>query len=159
LNEGTARKTARKWYGSDAEIARAGGTAILSFARKSGWETWLDKNHRTSSGVWLRLAKKASGLKSISYDEALELALCYGWIDGQGKSDGDKPSPSRITVPDDLQTALDRNTAAKRFFEALDRRNRYAILFRIHTARKAETRANRIQQFIRMMARGENPHP
>ena len=61
----------------------------LTFARKSAWATWLGKHHSTSSGVWLRIAKKTSGLKSISHDEALEVALCYGWIDGQAKSDGD----------------------------------------------------------------------
>jgi uncharacterized protein YdeI (YjbR/CyaY-like superfamily) len=185
---------------------------ILTFARKRGWATWLHKNHATSSGVWLRLARKASGLNSVSYDEALDVALCYGWIDGQGKGDNEqhwllkftprgtrsrwskrnrekglaliaagemKPaglaeierakkdgrwdaaydSPSRITVPDDLQAALDENGRAKRSFEVLDRQNRYAILFRIQTARKAETRTRRIQQFVRMLSRGEKLYP
>ena len=67
--------------------------------------------------------------------------------------------PSRITVPDDLTTALNRNAKAKRFFEALDRQNRYAILWRIHTVRKAETRARRIRDFVSMLARGEKIHP
>lgn len=191
---------------------KAGDKPILMFDRKSGWARWLHKNHNTSPGGWLRLAKKASGLKSVSYDEALDVALCYGWIDGQGKSDGEqywllkftprgkrsvwskrnrekvlaliaagdmKPaglaeverarrdgrwnaaydSPSRITVPDDLQAALDENRRAKRFFETVDRQNRYAILFRIHTARKAETRAKRIQQSVKMLARGEKVYP
>jgi uncharacterized protein YdeI (YjbR/CyaY-like superfamily) len=187
---------------------KAGDLPILKFDRKSGWARWLDKNHDASSGAWLRLAKKASGLKSVSYDEALEVALCYGWIDGQGKSGGEqywfvnftprgkrsvwskrnrkrvlmliaagrlKPaglaeverarsdgrwdeaydSSSRITVPDDLQTALGENSRAKRAFDTLDRGNRYAVLFRLHTARKPETRAKRIQEFVRMLARGE----
>lgn len=189
-----------------------GEKPTLTFARKSSWATWLDKNHTTSSGVWLRLAKKASGLKSVSYDEAVQVALCYGWIDGQGKSDGETywlqkftprgrrsvwskrnreralalistgemrlaglaeierakedgrweaayDSPSRITVPDDLQAALDASRRAKRFFESLDRQNRYAILFRIHTAKKAETRAKRIRQFVEMLTRGEKLYP
>src|SRR5215510_6468455 len=59
---------------------------ILPFERQKDWAIWLDKNHATSSGVWLKLAKKASGIKSVTYDEALEVALCYGWIDGQKKS-------------------------------------------------------------------------
>lgn len=65
----------------------ASGKPILVFRQKNAWGTWLDKNYGTSSGVWLRLAKKASGLKSMPYDQALDVALCYGWIDGQGKSD------------------------------------------------------------------------
>jgi uncharacterized protein YdeI (YjbR/CyaY-like superfamily) len=181
---------------------------ILVFRQKSAWAAWLDKNHGTSSGVWLRLAKKASGLRSVSYEEALAVALCYGWIDGQGKSDGEEhwlqkftprakrsiwskrnrekalaliesgemqppglaevehakkdgrwdaayDSPSRITVPDDLQSALSKNGRAKSFFETLDRRNRYAILFRIHAAKKVEARAKRIQKFVAMLARHE----
>jgi len=59
---------------------------VMQFKRQKDWAAWLDKNHTASSGVWLKLAKKASGLKSVSYDEALEAALCYGWIDGQKKS-------------------------------------------------------------------------
>jgi len=62
---------------------------ILEFSRKSSWTTWLDKNHAKSAGVWLRLAKKNSGLKSLSRGEALDSALCYGWIDGQGRSEGE----------------------------------------------------------------------
>jgi uncharacterized protein YdeI (YjbR/CyaY-like superfamily) len=191
---------------------RATEEPIRRFTEKSGWAEWLEKNHATSTGIWVRLAKKASGLKSMTQGEGVEVALCYGWIDGQGKSDGDqywlqrftprgkrslwsqrnrekalaliaagdmKPSglaeveraqkdgrweaaydpPSRITVPDDLTAALNRNAKAKRFFEALDRQNRYAILWRIHTVRKAETRARRIRDFVSMLARGEKIHP
>src|SRR5574341_1657277 len=59
---------------------------LLSFERQKDWAVWLDKYHATSSGVWLKLAKKASGIQSVTYDEALEVAMCYGWIDGQRKS-------------------------------------------------------------------------
>src|SRR5262249_19978198 len=59
---------------------------VMLFEHQQGWAAWLDKNHAASSGVWLRIAKKASGIKSVSYDEAVEEALCYGWIDGQKKS-------------------------------------------------------------------------
>lgn len=58
---------------------------VLQFKQKKDWAVWLDKNHTTSSDVWLRLAKKTASVKSVSYDEALEVALCYGWIDGQKK--------------------------------------------------------------------------
>jgi uncharacterized protein YdeI (YjbR/CyaY-like superfamily) len=185
---------------------------ILVFRQKNAWAAWLKKNRGTSSGVWLRLAKKASGRKSVSYDEALEVALCHGWIDGQKRSDDEEfwlqaftprgkrsiwskrnrekalvlidsgemqhaglaeverakkdgrwdaayDSASRSTVPDDLQGALNKNKRAKSFFESLDSRNKYAILFRVHTAKKAEIRAKRIQQFVEMLARNEKLHP
>jgi len=184
---------------------------ILEFARKSSWTRWLEKNHHKSSGVWLRLAKKNSGLKSVSRDEALDSALCYGWIDGQAKSEGEATwlqkftprakrsiwskinrikvqalidggemqpsgiaeierakadgrwdaaydSPKTITVPDELTAELKKNGKARLFFDTLDSRNRYAILFRIQTAKKPETRAKRIQEFVAMLERGEKLH-
>jgi uncharacterized protein YdeI (YjbR/CyaY-like superfamily) len=185
---------------------------VLPFERQKDWAVWLGKNHATSSGVWLKLARKASGIKSVTYDEALEVALCYGWIDGQKKSSDEmswlqkftprspksiwskintekalrliesgrmKPaglkavesakqdgrwdaayaSQSKAVAPDDLQAELDRNAKAKAFFATLDSRNRYAILHRIHTAKKAETRAKRIEQFIRMLEKKEKIYP
>jgi uncharacterized protein YdeI (YjbR/CyaY-like superfamily) len=185
---------------------------ILPFERQKDWAVWLEKNHATSSGVWLKLAKKASGVQSVTYDEALEAALCYGWIDGQKKSHDEtswlqkftprgpksiwskintekaqrligsgkmKPaglkavenarqdgrwdaayaSPSKAAAPDDLQAELDRNAKARAFFATLDSRNRYAILHRIHTAKKAETRAKRIEQFVRMLEKKEKIYP
>jgi len=184
----------------------------LSFERQKDWAVWLEKNHATTPGVWLKLAKKASGVQSVTYDEALEVALCYGWIDGQKKSHDEtswlqkftprgpksiwskintekalrliesgkmKPSglkavesarqdgrwdaayasQSKAVAPDDLQAELDRNAKAKAFFATLDSRNRYAILHRIHTAKKAETRAKRIEQFIRMLEKKEKIYP
>jgi uncharacterized protein YdeI (YjbR/CyaY-like superfamily) len=185
---------------------------VLPFERQKDWAVWLDKNHATSSGVWLKLAKKASGIKSVTYDEALEEALCFGWIDGQkrshdetswlqkftprgpksiwskintekaqrliesgrmkpaglkevesarqdGRWDAAYSSQSKATVPDDLQAELDRSAKAKAFFATLDSRNRYAILHRIHTAKKAQTRAKRIEQFIRMLEMKEKIYP
>jgi uncharacterized protein YdeI (YjbR/CyaY-like superfamily) len=188
------------------------GLPVILFEQQQDWVDWLDQRHADSSGLWLRLAKKASGIPSVSYDEALEVALCYGWIDGQKKSDDAqfwlqkftprgpksiwskvnrekaqqliesgqmKPaglkaveaarqdgrwaaaydSPSQATTPADFQAELDENPAAKAFFTTLDRRNRYAILHRIQTAKKAETRARRIQQFIDMLANKEKLYP
>lgn len=184
----------------------------LAFEQQRDWETWLDEHHAASAGVWIQIAKKASGIASITYDQALETALCYGWIDGQKRSFDDaawlqkftprgpksiwskvnrnkveqlierghmKPaghaaiesakgdgrweaaydSPSMATVPEDFQAALDRNPEASAFFATLNSRNRYAILWRIQTAKKAETRAKRIDEFIGMLARGEVLHP
>ena len=185
---------------------------VLLFRRQKDWETWLDANHATSSGVWLRLAKKGSAIESVSYGEALEVALCYGWIDAQKKGESEQAwlqrftprrarsiwskvnrekaaalvqagrmrpagmeqverarqdgrwnaaydSPAGAEVPADLQAALDRNARAKAFFQKLDRANRYAILWRIQTAKKAETRAQRILRFIEMLNRREKLHP
>jgi uncharacterized protein YdeI (YjbR/CyaY-like superfamily) len=187
------------------------GSPTRLFKSKDGWAVWLEKNHRKSSGLWLRLAKKGSGLQSVSYREALEAALCFGWIDGQKMPENErtwlqkflprsnksiwskinlekaialvasgemKPagleaidtakkngrwaaaydSPSQAAVPDDFQAALTANPRAAAFFETLDRANRYAMLWRIQTVKKAETRARRIEHFIQMLARGEKVH-
>jgi uncharacterized protein YdeI (YjbR/CyaY-like superfamily) len=195
--------TERKIFASDGPIR---------FESPEAWAKWLAAHCATSSGVWLRLAKKGADQRSISYAEALEVALCYGWIDGQKKSDsqhhwlqrftprsarslwskinrekalkliqegrmkaagleeiqrakrdgrwaGAYDSSSGATVPPDLQAALDANARAKSFFATLDARNRYAILFRLQTAKKAETRAKRLQQFVDMLSRHEKLHP
>jgi uncharacterized protein YdeI (YjbR/CyaY-like superfamily) len=185
---------------------------IELFERPEDWTAWLKENHETSAGVWLRLAKKGGGLRSVTYAEALEEALRYGWIDGQKKAcdeaswlqkftrRGQKSIWSKINVekaealiragrmeppgmaeveraladgrwaqaydsqksaavPEDFQSELDRNPKAKAFFETLESYNRYAILFRIQTAKKAEIRAKNIQKFIGMLERGEKIHP
>ena len=183
----------------------------LLFPKQKDWADWLQKNHAKSSGVWLKLAKKNSGSQSVSYAEALEIALCYGWIDGQKKSydesfwlqkftprgaksiwskinkakageliksgrmklaglnaverakqdgrwDAAYDSPSVSTVPPDFQARLNKSAKAKAFFATLNSANRYAILFRIQTAKKAETRARKIEQFIEMLERKEKLH-
>lgn len=185
---------------------------ILSFKTNAAWAEWLARNHGESSGLWLRLAKKSSGVSSVTYAEAVDVALCHGWIDGQkkpyneqywlqkftprksksiwskinrekalalisrgemkaaglkeverAKNDGrwaDAYDSARTaTVPDDLQAALDANGEAKAFFATLNAQNRYAVLFRIQTAKKAETRARRIQVFVQMFERQETLHP
>ena len=185
---------------------------IVLFEHQAAWAAWLESNHADSPGLWLRHAKKASGLASVSYAEALDVALCYGWIDGQKKSyddaswlqkwtprgaksiwskinrenalklidqgrmqpaglaeverarqdgrwDAAYDSHSTATVPNDFQLALDSNAEAGAFFAGLNSTNRYAILFRIQTAKKAETRAKRIQEFIDMLERHEKLHP
>jgi uncharacterized protein YdeI (YjbR/CyaY-like superfamily) len=188
------------------------GSPARLFKSKQDWAVWLEKNHRKSTGLWLRLAKKDSRLRSVSYKEALEVALCYGWIDGQkrpeneqtwlqkfltrsstsiwskinrekalaliangemkaagleaienakknGRWDAAYDSPSGAIVPGDFQAALDANQRAMAFFKTLDRANRYAVLWRIQTAKKAETRARKIAQFIEMLERQEKIHP
>ncbi len=184
----------------------------IAFETQQDWEAWLAEHHADTPGIWLKLAKKGIGIASISYAEALEGALCYGWIDGQkasfdgtywlqkftprrpksiwskvncdkvtallaegrmqpsgirqmevaqadGRWEAAYDSQSKITVPPDFQSELDKNQPARDFFSTLDRINRYAILFRIQTARKPETRAARIQKFIEMLANNQKIYP
>jgi len=184
---------------------------VRLFRSKRAWAAWLDKNHRKSAGVWLRLAKKDSPLRSVSYKKALDAALCYGWIDGQkrpeseeawlqrfvsrsprsiwskinrekalaliangemkaagleaienarknGRWDAAYDSPNAAAVPGDFQAALDANPRAAAFFNTLDRANRYAVLWRIQTVKKAETRARKIGLFVEMLEREEKLH-
>ena len=181
---------------------------VRLFKHQEDWTRWLDKNHAKSSGVWMQIAKNTGNRKSVSYAEALEIALCYGWIDGQKKSwdeaswlqkftprgprsiwskinkakaeklikngrmqpaglaainrakqtgqwEAAYDSHSTATVPDDFQSALNQNPKAKAFFATLDSNNRYAMLFRLQTAKKPETRARRIEQFIGMLEKHE----
>ena len=182
------------------------------FGQQKDWTAWLKKNHGKSPGIWLRLAKKNSEQVSVSYQEALESALCYGWIDGlkraedadywvqkftprsarsiwskinrdkallliesgrmapaglkeieraqsDGRWDAAYDSASKSTVPADFQAALDASPRALAFFATLNSGNRYALLFRIQTAKKAETRAKRIRDFTLMLERHEKFHP
>ncbi|MGD0365413.1 MAG: YdeI/OmpD-associated family protein [Bryobacteraceae bacterium] len=186
--------------------------STLLFKHQADWESWLAAHGTSSGGVWLRLAKKGSALRSVSYAEALESALCYGWIDGQKKPESEEAwlqrftprrpksiwskinrekaaalmttgrmqpagleqverarsdgrweaaydSPSKAAMPDDFAAALEQNGRAKAFFATLDRTNRYAVLWRIQTAKTGKTRARRIGQFVEMLAKHEKLHP
>ncbi|AKF10710.1 YdeI/OmpD-associated family protein [Sandaracinus amylolyticus] len=182
-----------------------------TFASPDAWREWLEANHTSSRGLWLRLAKKGTGTPSVTYPEALDVALCFGWIDGQKKGDGAEwwlqrftprgarsiwskinrakaealiasgamreaglreverakadgrwdaayDSPSNAKVPEDLEAALAKSAEARASFATLDATNRYAILHRLQTAKKPETRARRIEQFVAMLERGEKIH-
>lgn len=185
---------------------------VLHLADQSAWAEWLEQHHSSERGIWLRLARRASELRSPSFDEARDTALCYGWIDGQAKSydaeswlqkftprgkrstwskrnrehcerlirsgamrpaglaaieaakqdgrwDRAYDSPATAEVPPDLRAALQADPDALAFFETLNSRNRFSILHRVQTAVKPETRARRIENFVRMLHRGETPHP
>ncbi|KAK4206483.1 bacteriocin-protection, YdeI or OmpD-associated-domain-containing protein [Rhypophila decipiens] len=74
---------------STATRATSSSTSIPEtqlFRDDTAWENWLSVNHTSSTGLWLKISKKASGISSVTYEEALNTALCYGWIDGQKKS-------------------------------------------------------------------------
>ena len=184
---------------------------VLAFAGPRDWAAWLEQHHARAPGVWLKLAKKGSGVASVTYAEALEVALAWGWIDGQkqahdaaawlqrftprgarsiwsrinrdkalaliaagemkpaglaeverakrdGRWEAAYDSQSRSAVPDDLAAALKASPRAAAFFATLESVNRYAILFRLHTAKKPETRAKRLANFVGMLERGERIH-
>lgn len=179
----------------------------------AAWRAWLAEHHDAPDGVWLVLAKGGTTTPtSLTYDEALDEALCQGWVDGQldrrdeltfrrrftprrargswsarnvriverltaegrmcpaglaaveaaradGRWDAAYAGSSTIEVPDDLAAALDAEPAARAMFERLNRQNRYAVLYRVGTAKRADTRARKIEQYVAMLARGETLYP
>jgi uncharacterized protein YdeI (YjbR/CyaY-like superfamily) len=191
----------------------AEGPAELILPDPAAWRAWLRENHAEPAGVWLVLAKKGTEKPTrLTYDQALEEALCHGWIDGQvrrrdettyrqrftprrkrspwskrntgiaerlqaegrmhpagraeverakadGRWDAAYAGPASIEVPPDLAEALAAEPKAQATFDALSSQNRYAVLYRIATAKRADTRARRIEHFVAMLARGETVHP
>jgi uncharacterized protein YdeI (YjbR/CyaY-like superfamily) len=184
------------------------GIAIKSFATQHTWREWLEKNYSESDGIWLRIFKQDSGKKTVTHDEALDEALCFGWIDGQrkkhdevsflqkftprraksiwskrnrektaklikegritpaglaeieqAKSDGRwaraYDSPKNMVVPADFLKELKKNKKAYKFFETLNKTNKFAIAFRLHNAKRPETRERRMKDFLARMERGE----
>ncbi|HEY2142602.1 MAG TPA: YdeI/OmpD-associated family protein [Solirubrobacteraceae bacterium] len=187
--------------------------STLTVADAAAWRAWLHTHHAESPGVWLRLAKKGTATPtSLTYDEALDEALCHGWIDGQVRRLDERTYRQRFTprrarsawskrnvgiverlqgegrmqpaglaaverakadgrweaaysgqatmeMPTDLAAALNAEPAAQAMFDILTSQNRYAVLLRISSAKRADTRARRIERFVAMLARGETPHP
>jgi uncharacterized protein YdeI (YjbR/CyaY-like superfamily) len=184
----------------------------LSFDSQAGWEEWLAEHYADAKGVWLKIAKKETGISSVNYAEALDSALCYGWIDGQkaaldttywlqkftprgrksgwskvncqkaealiaagrmqtaglyqveaakvdGRWEAAYESQRTMGVPEDLQIELDEHPAARAFFETLASANRYAVLYRVTTAKRPETRAAMIIRLVEMLERNEKLHP
>ena len=185
----------------------------LTVADARGWREWLGEHHESPTGVWLVLAKKGvTQPTSLTYDEALEEALCHGWIDGQarrrdestysqrftprraqspwsarnvgivdrltgagrmhpaglaaveraradGRWDAAYAGPANMAVPPDLAAALAADPRAQAMFQVLTSQNRYAVLYRIDSAKRPDTRARRIAQFVAMLARGETVYP
>jgi uncharacterized protein YdeI (YjbR/CyaY-like superfamily) len=184
---------------------------VLEFESAAAFAAWLGE-HPAAAGAWLKIAKKGAARPTVSYIEALDVALCFGWIDGQkgalddefwrqrftprgpasrwskinaekaealiaagamqpaglreveraradGRWAGAYAGQASIEVPDDLRAALAADDAARAFFETISRVNRYAILYRIASVKKPETRARKIAQYVGMLARHETIHP
>ena len=185
----------------------------LIVADVAAWRTWLSAHHGDSAGVWLILAKKGTTEpSSLTYDQALDESLCYGWIDGRlrrrdehtyqqrftprrarsawsrhnvgiverlmaegrmhvaglaevtrakidGRWEDAYAGQASVEVPTDLAAALAAEPTAKAMFDILTGQNRYAVLYRIDTAKRADTRARRIEQYVAMLAAGETIYP
>ena len=181
---------------------------IKPFADQQKWRRWLEKNHARSAGVFLRIFKKDSGKKTVTHAEALDEALCFGWIDGVRKSFGEESflqkftprqkrsiwskrnqehvarlieegrmttaglaeierakhdgrweraydSPKNMKVPADFLKELKKDKQAYEFFKTLTKTNHFAIAFRLHNAKRAETRERRMRDFLGRLSRGE----
>jgi uncharacterized protein YdeI (YjbR/CyaY-like superfamily) len=192
-------------------VSSADGFPVLAFADGQAWEAWLCDHHGTAEGVWVKVGRAGGTDRSVTYDEVVEGALVYGWIDGQkralderfwlqrvtprrarsawsrrnrawaerlaaegrlapagvreveraqadGRWERAYDGPRTATVPDDLRRELDRHPRAGAFFAALDSANRYAVLYRVQTAHRPETRARRIATLVAMLDRGEKLH-
>jgi uncharacterized protein YdeI (YjbR/CyaY-like superfamily) len=186
-------------------------TDISRFDDAAELEAWLEENQDTSDGLWLLIAKKGAPFTTVTYAEAVELGLRYGWIDGQARSVDEHAYTQRFTPrrarsmwsarnvraaeqliadgrmtrrglaevdraradgrwtaaydgPRDAQphpdflAALAENPAAAAFYETLSSQNRFAIYFQIQGAKRDETRARRIAEFVGMLERGEKVH-
>jgi uncharacterized protein YdeI (YjbR/CyaY-like superfamily) len=187
------------------------GLPIIVFTDIAAWEAWLADQPADAAGLWLKLAKAGNTESSLTKAQAIDGALCHGWIDGQidkyddawfltrftprtarskwseknrkraeellsdgrvspagraaieaakadGRWDAAYAPASTATEPADLKVALDANPKARAFFDTLTGANRYAILYRVHDAKKPATRAARIAKFVAMCAAGETLH-
>lgn len=183
---------------------------VITIPRPSVWENWLKEHHQATNGVWIKIAKKDSGLPTATHDQLLDIALCYGWIDGQRKGLDEtyflqKFTPRRprslwskrniqkvealiaagkmqptgfaeieaakqdgrwaaaydsqkdMKIPDDFLAAVSKNSDTQAFFDSLSKTSKFAIGFRLATARKSETRQRRFNALLAMLERKEKP--
>lgn len=183
----------------------------LHFNTAADFRDWLEKNHAESEGIWVRIFNKDSHRQSLTYAEALDQALCYGWIDGQKKPFDERSWLQRFTQrrpksrwskrntqhverliqagamtpagreaveaakadgrweiayassrsaspPEDFLKQLSKNEKAEAFFKTLNKANVYAIVYRLETAKKPETRERRMKTILAMMEQGKAFH-
>ena len=198
-------------HGQDAGMTLPTDLPVVAFPDQAALEEWLEAEHATALGLYVKIAKKGAGVPSINWEQMVEVLLCFGWIDGRAnrlddrfylqrvtarrprsvwsqknvttverltaegrmrpaglaaveaaKADGRWEraygGPATMTLPDDLAAALDAEPAARAGYDALDGTNRYAVLWRVHTAGTPATRAKRIAAAVQMLAEGRRPH-
>jgi uncharacterized protein YdeI (YjbR/CyaY-like superfamily) len=198
-------------HGQDADMTLPTDLPVMAFPDQAALEEWLEAEHATAPGLYVKIAKKGAGVPSINWEQMVEVLLCFGWIDGRAnrlddrfylqrvtprrprsvwsqknvitvdrllaegrmrpaglaaveaaKADGRweraYAGPATMTLPDDLAAALDAEPAARAAYDALDGTNRYAVLWRVHTAGTPATRAKRIAAAVQMLAEGRRPH-
>jgi len=192
-------------------VSPADDLPVVPFPSAADWEAWLDEHHAGAAGVWVQIAKKSTGIPTVTYAQAVDAAICFGWIDGRragmdetwflqrftprrarsrwskintekalafieqgrmrpaglaeveraqadGRWEAAYDGQKAMQVPEDLRAALAAEPGALEFFQTLRGQNRYAILYRVHDARRPETRARRIATFVAMCAAGETVH-
>ena len=185
---------------------------VHAFPDAASFNAWLGAHHASEPEVWIRIHKRASGLPSITPVEAIDVALCWGWIDAirkgldatsflqrytprrrrstwsrinvenvarliaegrmteaglaevaaakaDGRWDRAYPGAKAMTLPDDLQAAIDADPAAREAFSRLNAQNRYALAFRLHHLKTEAGRRKKIAAFVDMLRRGETPYP
>lgn len=205
------KKKPTRLPGTPKPVAAPDDKPILAFAKHALFERWLDEHHGEHGGVWIRFFKAGSGHASITYAEALDVALCYGWIDGplrrgddvswihkftprgkrstwsqknklhierlikdgrmqpagqaaidaakvDGRWDAAYASSSTFVESPEFMAALKKSKKAAAFYATLSKANRYAIYYRLHTPKKAETKAKKLTELIAMLERGETFH-
>jgi uncharacterized protein YdeI (YjbR/CyaY-like superfamily) len=198
-------------HGQDADMTLPTDLPVMAFPDQAALEEWLEAEHATAPGLYVKIAKKGAGVPSINWEQMVEVLLCFGWIDGRAnrlddryylqrvtprrprsvwsqknvttverlvaegrmrpaglaaveaaKADGRweraYAGPATMTLPDDLAAALDAEPTARAGYDALDGTNRYAVLWRVHTAGTRATRAKRIANLVQMLAEGRRPH-
>jgi len=196
---------------NDTKAAAKDDYPVITCKTQKEWHNWLDKNHFKLNGIWLRFFKKASDTKSVNYKEAVDEALCYGWIDGQANKYDDESwiqkftprtaksiwskkntenierltalgkmkspgleevdrakadgrwakaydSPKEMQIPEEFIRELSKNKKASAFYETLNKTNKYAIGWRLQTAKKPETKEKRIKMIIEMLSKGQKFH-
>jgi uncharacterized protein YdeI (YjbR/CyaY-like superfamily) len=199
------------WTATIGDMPALDDLPVLAFPTQAELEEWLEREHATAPGAYVRLSKKGAGVPSVTYAELVESLLCFGWIDGMSRRLDDRfyvqritprrprsvwsqknveavtaltaagrmrpagiaaaeaaradgrwerayPGAAQMTVPDDMTAALAEVPAARQAFDGLDGTNRYAVLWRVHTAATPETRARRIASIVRMLAEGRRPY-
>ncbi|MFO1066111.1 MAG: YdeI/OmpD-associated family protein [Pirellulales bacterium] len=205
------KKSPSKSAGVKSEVASPDGKPVIAFESPDEWERWLAKHHGEHGGAWIQFFKVGSGHASVAYAEALDVALCYGWIDGpirkgdgiswlhkftprgkksvwsqknkshidrlikegrmrpagqavvdaakaDGRWDAAYASQSTFVESPEFLAALRKSRKAASFYDTLSKANKYALYYRIHSVKRAETKAKKIADFIAMLERGETIH-